>query len=163
CRWEANRPDTPEGQLAFRVGANIVAYATGKEPPKPRLSQTELTTAKEESERIPRGYLRVAQLRHDGDWHPAPQAMHDLSRHLRKHAGLDVALQKKEIAAGDPDLVQYRFLYMHGRTAFTFSAKETENLRNNLETGGLLFADACCGRPAFDKAFRGFAKKLFPG
>lgn len=163
CRWESNKPETPEGQLAFRVGANIVAYATGKEPPKPRLSQAEVLTARGEPDKIPRGFLKVAQLRHEGDWHPAPQAMHNLMLYLRNHYRLDVALQKKEISASDPDLALYRFLYMHGRNPFSFSTKELERLRNNLQTGGLLFADACCGRPAFDTSFREFAVKLFPG
>src|SRR5262249_48099921 len=95
--------------------------------------------------------------------HPAPQALHNLMLHLRKHARLDVALQKKEITMNDPDLATYKFLYMHGRNQFTFSVKDVENLRNSLEMGGLLFADACCGRPAFDKGFRELAKKLFPG
>src|SRR5262249_50062148 len=37
------------------------------------------------------------------------------------------------------------------------------NLRFNLQNGGLLFADACCGQEAFDKAFRAFVAKLLPG
>jgi Domain of unknown function (DUF4159) len=163
CRWEGNKPDSPEGQLAFRIGGNIVAYATGKEPPKPRLFQTEVISPKGEPDKIPRGFLKVAQVRHDGDWHPAPQAMHNLMLHLRKHAKLDVALQKKEITLNDPDLAHYKLLYMHGRNQFNVAAKDVENLRNNLESGGLLLADACCGRAAFDKAFREFIKKVFPG
>ncbi len=163
CRWEANKTDDPAGLLAFRVGTNIVAYATGKEPPKPRLTQAEILTVKGEPDKIPRGFLKVAQLRHDGDWHPAPQAMHNLMLSLRQKDRLDVALQKKEITVSDPGLTNYRFLYMHGRNAFHFGERELQNLRNNLEIGGTLFADACCGRAAFDKAFREFAAKLFPG
>ena len=36
-------------------------------------------------------------------------------------------------------------------------------LRGNLTAGGLLFADACCGKPEFDAAFRAMVAKLFPG
>ena len=36
------------------------------------------------------------------------------------------------------------------------------DLRFNLKTGGLLFADACCGREQFDKSFRVFMEQLFP-
>lgn len=163
CRWEANKPDDPAGMLAFRIGTNIVAYATGKEPPKPRLTEVQILSTKGEPDKIPRGFLKVAQLRHDGDWHPAPQAMHNLMLDLRNNKKLDVALQKKEITVSDPSLTNYRFLYMHGRNAFSFGERELQNLKNNLETGGLLFADACCGRAAFDKAFREFIPKLFPG
>ena len=31
CLWEQNRQDTGRGELAFRVGTNLIAYATGKE------------------------------------------------------------------------------------------------------------------------------------
>jgi hypothetical protein len=36
CLWEANQFDSGRGQAAFRLGANIVAYATAMEQPKPR-------------------------------------------------------------------------------------------------------------------------------
>jgi RNA polymerase sigma factor (sigma-70 family) len=38
CLWDANQSNTGRGQAAFRLGANIVAYATGMEMPKPRLA-----------------------------------------------------------------------------------------------------------------------------
>src|SRR5262249_49526539 len=34
--WEANLHDKGRGQLAFRLAGNIIPYATGMEPPKPR-------------------------------------------------------------------------------------------------------------------------------
>ena len=40
CLWEANQFEDGRGQLAFRLGANIIAYATGMELPKPRLSRS---------------------------------------------------------------------------------------------------------------------------
>src|SRR5207245_3389734 len=46
--WEANLFDQPpqrgDGRMAFRLGANVVAYATGLEPLKPRLTQAELVS-----------------------------------------------------------------------------------------------------------------------
>lgn len=162
CLWEANSVQTQRGLLAFRLGGNLIAYATGMEPPKPRLTQAEVIQDDPEGKEIPRGYLKVAQLRHDGDWHPAPNAMRNLLDHLRKLAQLDVALHTKAIAATDPDLVDYKFLYMHGRAQFAFSAEAVKNLRLQLEMGGFLLADACCGKPAFDRAFRELVGQLFP-
>src|SRR5262249_1617677 len=115
-----------------------------------------------EGKRIPRGYLKVAQLRHDGDWQPAPNAVRNLLADLRKKAQLDVALQTKPIYASDPDLMDFRFLYMHGRGNFNFSPEPIKNLRTDLETGCTLFADACCGKKAFDAAFRNLVGLLFP-
>lgn len=162
CLWEANQAGKGRGLLAFRLGGNIIAYATGMEPPKPRLTPTEVIQDDPEGKQIPRGFLKVAQLRHNGDWHPAPNAMRNLMDHLRKTAQLDVALQTKAIAALDPDLVDFKFLYMHGRANFAFTPEAVKNLRTHLEMGGLLFADACCGKTAFDMAFRALASRLFP-
>ena len=41
CQWESNNFKSGKGLQAFRLGTNIVAYATGREPPKPRLTQVE--------------------------------------------------------------------------------------------------------------------------
>jgi Domain of unknown function (DUF4159) len=159
--WEANLHDKGRGQLAFRMAGNIIAYATGMEPPKPRLTEVEVVRG-EDQKQVPRGYLKVAQLRHEGDWQPAPRAMRNLLLHLRDKAKLDAALQTEPLRPSHPDLIDFKFLYMHGRSAFTLTDAEVKNVRADLETGGLLLADACCGRSAFDQAFRAFAAKLFP-
>src|SRR5205807_5914359 len=44
--WESNEHDG-RARPAFRMGANIVAYATGKEPPRPRLRSEERRVGKE--------------------------------------------------------------------------------------------------------------------
>jgi hypothetical protein len=162
CLWEANQSTTGRGQFAFRLGANIVAYATGMEKPKARLTPVEVINDRGDERKVPRGYLKVAQLRHDGDWHPAPKAMRNLMLYLRQKAHLDVALQTEDLRPGHPDLLNFKFMYMHGRGAFSFEGQEIENLRANLETGAVLLADACCGRKAFDASFRALMKKLLP-
>jgi hypothetical protein len=88
--------------------------------------------------------------------------MPNLMRHLRTEQKLDVALPVQEVRLSDPDLGLFKFLYMHGRRAFEATPEELENLRADLKAGGLLFADACCGRAEFDRAFRAFAAALFP-
>jgi hypothetical protein len=159
--WETNQFQAGRGREAFRLAGNVIAYATGLEMPKPRLTETKILDPKDEK-RSPRGYLKVAQLRHEGDWQPAPRAMPNLMRWLAAEHRLDVTTQVEELRPGNPDLFQFKVLYMHGRNRFTYSASELDNLRANLKTGGLLLADACCGKPGFDAAFREFAAKLFP-
>jgi hypothetical protein len=161
--WEANlHTHEQRGKPAFRLAGNIIAYATGLEAPKPRLTETDLVKPDPDGKKVPRGVLKVAQLRHEGDWQPAPRAMRNLLAHLRDKAGLFVSLQTEPLRADHPDLTEFKFLYMHGRSAFSFSADQVKNLRNDLETGGVLFADACCGRKAFDESFRALAAQLFP-
>jgi hypothetical protein len=160
CRWESEQMNDGRSKLAFRLGGNIIAYATGMEPPKPRLTQVEVIKGEPDDKVIPRGYLTVAQVTCQGQ-RPARQAVRNLMLHLRRHARLDVALKTEDMNAADKDLMDYRFLYMHGRGEFNFSAEEIDNLRKNLETGGLLFADACCGSKAFDASFRKLVQQLF--
>jgi hypothetical protein len=171
CWLESNKFTTGKGQMAFRLGGNIIAYATGMELPKPRLSVKEVFKDEPSGQKIPRGYLKVVQLRHEGDWQPAPRAMRNLMANLQdKTTRLLVSLKTEAVHPSQRDLLDYKFLYMHGRNAFSYSPGNrpaTEepalaNLRADLQTGGLLFADACCGKKAFDKSFREFVAKLFP-
>ncbi|HTU21504.1 MAG TPA: DUF4159 domain-containing protein [Gemmataceae bacterium] len=161
--WEGNDTKSPEGRAAFELAANIIAYATGLEPPRPRL--TEVVIPRDDSkERVRRGYLKVGQLRYTptagGDWRPAPKAMRHLMSEVRK-AGIDVLLEPTPVYPSVEKVVYHRFLYMHGRSGFTERAKDLEHLHFNLTSGGLLLADACCGSPAFDAAFRKFMETLW--
>lgn len=160
CWWESNRLNDARGQQAFRLGGNIIAYATGLEPPKPRLTEVKISNEKME-EKIPRGYLKVVQLKHDGDWQPAPRAMRRLMAHMRDGARLDVALKTETLDPHSSDVLNFKFLYMHGRKPFNYDNDALDNLRSDLQTGGLLFADACCGKKEFDASFRAFVAKLF--
>lgn len=162
CHWENNNLKEANGELAFKLGANIVAYATGLEPPRARLTSVNLSSGKNDPAVIPRGFLKVAQLKHRGDWQPAPRAMRNLMDHLRQTAGIDVALKTEEMPIFHKNIVDFKFVYMHGRNQFSIPAEEMVNLRFNLQNGGLLFADACCGREAFDASFRKFLTVLFP-
>jgi hypothetical protein len=77
--------------------------------------------------------------------------------------GIDVVLKTQELSIDDRDLIDFKFLYMHGRKDFHFGTKELENLRFNLKEGGaILLADACCGSKTFDKSFRKFIAELLP-
>jgi hypothetical protein len=158
--WEENDQKSAKGELAFRLAGNIIAYATNMEPPQPRLHRVAVLDTKEQA-KLPRGFFKVAQIRHEGDWQPAPNAMKNLMAHLREDAKLDVALQTEPIGINSQKMADFKFLYMHGRRRFEFADTDLKGIRWNLKTGGLLLADACCGNKEFDAAFRDFAKKLF--
>jgi hypothetical protein len=152
--------DDPRTLLAFRTGANVVAYATGLEPPKDKLELIQVVENKEDP--IVRNYLQVAQINYGGtDWQPAPKAMRNLMDHLSKQWKVDVILQTRPITLGDINLPNYKFLYMHGRREFTIPEEQQKLLREHLDTGGVLLADACCGSEAFDKSFRAFVASMY--
>lgn len=157
--WEINDSASPKGQYAFRLAGNVIAYATGMELPKPKLTKVEVAVGGSET-KAPRGFFKVAQLKHANDRHSNTGVLRNLMAHLKQTARLDAALQTQELSAGDKDLLNYRFMYMHGRGDFDID--EVKLIRANIEAGGLLFADACCGKKPFDDAFRAFIKKVFP-
>src|SRR5262249_15241059 len=135
------------------------------EPPKPRGYKAKIARKGKEFDRLPRGFFKVGQLKHSGDAKLAPMAMTNLMDYIRDVAAMDVALQPEfDLSVYDDKIVDYKFLYMHGRGQFEFDteADSLKHLRFNLENGGLLLADACCGSEAFDKSFRKFAEYLFP-
>lgn len=147
---------------AAMVGQNIVDYATGRELPADKLVVREVHSFKDDAPR--RGSLRIAKLKHSGDWNIAPLAVPNLMEVLRKPPfGFDVAVSQKDLAPGDPNLVYYPLIYFHGRAAASFTPEDMEALRKHLDPGGgTIFADAACGSPGFDAAFRRFAAELFP-
>ena len=150
------------GGEAYRLAGNVIAYATGLEPPAQRLTSRSIADAGKDDRSPPRGFLKPAQLRLTGEPAPAPAAMRNLMGHVRAAGRLDVVLQTEMIGADNSELFKYKFLYLHGRKCFTLDDKELTNLRATLQSGGLLLADSACGKPEFDAAFREMAAKLFP-
>ena len=132
------------------------------EPPQQRLTVRKI--ADDKTDRTPpNGFLKPAQLKLAGDPAPAPAAMRNLMAHVRVAAKLDVVLTPELVTADNPELFKFKFLYLHGRKRFTFTPAEEEGLRATLQSGGLLLADAACGAPAFDAAFREQIVKALPG
>ena len=149
------------GEQAFRLGGNIIAYATGLEPPQQRGAVRNIADAKNDKA-PPRGFLKPAQLKLSGEAAPAPAAMRNLMGHLRNKFALDVVLGQDDLAASSESLFKYRFLYLHGKRRFQFDDDELKGLRATLQAGGLLLADSACGKPEFDEAFRKEVARLFP-
>ena len=61
-----------------------------------------------------------------------------------------------------PDLLEGPILFFNGHTAPEFSPIERKKLREYIDNGGFLFAEACCGERDFDQGFRRLMKELFP-
>ena len=163
CEWNAleTQPELPRVVKSTRVGQNIIDYATGREMPADKLAPPEIKNFKNQPAK--RGALRIAKLRHAGDWNVAPLAIPNLTTTLRDKLKIDVVINHKELFPSDPNLVHYPLVYIHGRAALTFNQDDQEALRKHIDPGGgILFADAACGSPAFDVAFRQFVAELFP-
>jgi hypothetical protein len=145
---------------AMKVGANVVAYATGREPyNKLDAPQEDVVAAPNP---IERGLLQVAKLQHTGEWDAAPRALHNVLLALNRMSGVLASPRQKNLFPSDPNLRRYPLAYLHGRASFEFGPQEIKSLRNYLKNGAVLFGDSCCGSPQFDKSFRNMVRQLFP-
>ncbi len=146
---------------ATKIGVNVMAYATGREPPdKTEAPKKVAETA--DLDNVERGLLQIAQIRHDGAWNAAPRALRNLLVALNDTVGLAASTKPRDLTLADPNVLQYPILYMHGRNRFAMNADERKQLQEYLKGGGVLFADACCGAKPFDRGFREFANSLYP-
>ncbi len=163
CDWNQieTQSELPRVTKATRIGQNVVDYATGRELPADKLAVPDVKDFKSDPGRP--GALRIAKLRHAGDWNVAPLAIPNLTTTLRDKLKFDVVIDHKELFPTDPNIIHYPLIYIHGRAALSFDEADKVALRKHLDPGGgTLFADAACGSPAFDAAFRKFIAELLP-
>ena len=109
------------------------------------------------------------------DWDQHPRGIHYLTRSIEKdwnaiEKGKGTKLNWQTVRAKDAttnDLFESPVLFMSGRDAIGLDAQQKKTLKEYIENGGFLFAEACqgdgCGSNApFDAAFRELMVELFP-
>ncbi|NOZ23845.1 MAG: DUF4159 domain-containing protein [Planctomycetes bacterium] len=145
---------------ARSLGSNIVTYCLANY----QLGRFLATSKVYHQDHDPtRDEFVFGQIMHSGDWDPAPSAAAELLKYVAANSSMDVQFKRANVDLGKADAFNYPLLYMTGHYDFQFSDAEIINLRNYLKSGGLLLADACCGRPAFDAAFRREMARVLPG
>ncbi len=155
----------PWSEIAFRLGTNIAAYATGREQLANKLDVVDLPQQNRDGKKsfeVPRGAIRLARLYHKGDYNADPRALVNLAKILRDRAKVTVVSKNRHIKATDEAIYEYPVIFMNGHYSFTLSDAEIKALRKYLSKGGTLIANPCCGQKAFDKSFRAMVKSLFP-
>jgi hypothetical protein len=60
------------------------------------------------------------------------------------------------------EMLMAPILFLNGHKVPTFTDAGRKRLREYVEQGGLIFAEACCGRREFDQGFRDLMKSVFP-
>ena len=102
------------------------------------------------------------------DWDQHPRGVHYLTRSIEKDWNTKLNWQTvRAKGATTSDLFESPVLFMSGRDAIGLTAEEKKTLKDYIENGGFLFAEACqgdgCGdNVPFDKAFRELMIELFP-
>jgi hypothetical protein len=150
---------------ASAIGANVLAYATNREP-RYKLDRPALVREGSDQNLV-RGTLYVAKLDHGGGADDAPNALENLLTVTARQTRLRIAQARADdavhvVAPNDPDLFKYPVLFMHGRRAFRFSDAERSAIASHLERGGILVADSICASTTFAESFRAEIAAMFP-
>ena len=141
----------------WTIPANIYYYAIGKGALSNRLQSLVVPRPA----KPPTQALTMARLKYAGNWNPEPGAW----PRMAKIAATDFQTQVtiKNVTVGSKlDPAQCPLADMTGTGAFKLTAQQITNLRSYLLHGGMLFADAGGGKPAFTNAIVNLATALFP-
>jgi hypothetical protein len=60
------------------------------------------------------------------------------------------------------EMLQAPIAFINGHQVPVFTPQGKRRLREFVEQGGFIFAEACCGRKEFDQGFRALMKEIFP-
>jgi hypothetical protein len=174
CYWELAQPGRwsqyPEPVTqhiadALAIGVNVLTYATNREPKgKEQNFLTPLDDGEVASATGPRGVIEIAKLRHGGGCNDAPGALVNLLRAASQgEPRLAIRTAPELINISDEALFRYHLVFMHGRHEFRLTDAERSRLREYLERGGTLLADAICASRPFATAFRRELAAAIPG
>lgn len=169
CFWDKwARHDPPKRNARMktmiergtRIGVNVIAYATGREPPN-KLEQQEQLAKGGSQDRIERGFLQIVKLRHTGGWDAAPQSLRNLLMALNQTVGMAASTQIKTLPITDQNLFRYPIAFMHGRNSFQLNRQERDQLKEYVKRGGVLVSDAACGARPYDQSFRSLMEEMY--
>ena len=148
-------------ESAQRLGMNLVAYATAERAwSKQTAHAMQFVDA---DAHATHSKMFVAQVIYGGEWKTRHAGLSVLLQQFNQKTDIPVKFERRELKLSDPKIFDAPFLYMTGHEDFMLDAAETAGLREYLRKGGMLFAEACCGRAAFDRAFRQAIAKVLPG
>lgn len=169
CLWQKwqrhngahrNQNLTQRISRGISIGVNVLAYATGREPPEKLNDDGDQSG--DPSAKIERGLLQIAKLRYAGSWDTAPRALGNLLKALNTTVGMAASTRNEAVPVTLEAMSRFPLVYMHGKDRFHLPQPQSDALRDYLNRGGFLFADACCGSASFDQSFRDLADQLFP-
>ncbi len=150
---------------ALAIGVNVLTYATNREPKgKEQSFDTPPDGESASADGNSRGIIEIAKLRHGGGCNDAPGALLNLLRTASQgELKLQVRAAPELINISDPSLFRYHMVFMHGRQDFHLTDAERTRLREYLERGGTLLADAICAASRSPTAFRREIAAALPG
>ena len=142
------------------LGANLMAYITSE-----RSAALPLSQAMEfvDASKTRAGKFMIAQAKYNGLWKCRDAGLSMLLNYFHEQTGIPITFNRDEVPLSSAKLFDLPLIYMTGHLAFKFTDEERANLARYLRQGGILFAESCCGREDFTKAFRHEIDRVLPG
>lgn len=107
----------------------------------------------------------AAKLKHGplNDWDRHRSDLANLTTYVETRWQRDLTWQMIDPkVASVEDLLQAPVLFFNGRFAPEFTGEQKKRLRDYVDRGGFLFAEACCDGTDFEQGFRKLMKDVFP-
>ncbi len=139
-------------ETARKLGANLMAYITAERSAALPLSKA-LDFVDADKGDNP-GKLAIAQVKYTGEWRTRDAALPMLLNAFNDQTKAPVRFHTETVTLDSPRLFDMPFIYLTGHQPFVLSPQERAGLRQYLLRGGVLLAESCCGREAFDRSFR---------
>ena len=164
CGWDGHmHGEAVEYEMhyedALKFGVNLCAYALGyRDLGKALPKAPDLTGLKP----YKGNETALTLVKWKGNYEPNPFGYYHFIRHIREKTSVSLRPEFLVIDPEKDDLTLHPLLFITGHGSIHFSDNAVARLRKHLEAGAVLWAEACCGDPAFDASFRDLCAKLYP-
>ncbi|MCK4600986.1 MAG: DUF4159 domain-containing protein, partial [Phycisphaerae bacterium] len=153
--WQ--RRAVAKGRIDYDLGVNFYFYATGENRMRMRMRPVFIDRGG-----VVRKTIKVAWLKHDGNWCSQPYALSYLSQKLIAQNRVKIDLKAGvPIEAGK--LRDYHLAWMTGSKEFKLSKEQLAGLQAFIGAGGTLFINAIGGSTDFNDSVRRMLRDLFEG
>ena len=171
CRWEygdllfyrdrGEKALREQVQAGIRIGENLIAYATGREL-KDKLDQRIILRAGQPVA-ASRDVIQVAMLSLDAGGKEASRALPNAMALITSRVPIALTSPAQPVGLEASQLTDLPFLWIHGRTDFSWDEDQRQVLRDYVRHGGIIIGSAICGSQDFSDAFRREIAKVLPG
>jgi len=151
--WHQGRTETHPH--LFQLAANLLLYTTDLAPPKGKL-----LVARRRRPAKPLRRVKLARVRHGGDWDVCPRALGRLGGVLTEALSLGVS-EQKAVDLSQPVAASLPLLWMTGTREVALTAAQKTHLKNYLAAGGMLFADPAMGGKEFADGLAAALTEMF--
>lgn len=156
------RPQTTAAMMpadAIRMGINLVAYVSAERSFARHQATTHTIEATQPRQRQA---VRIALLKHHGDWNADPNSLYQLIRLASLRTSVPVAYELEAVGAELEQIAETPILIMTGMNEPRLSDDEVVALRRHLAAGGFLFINNTSGFARFDREARALIGRLMP-